>query len=278
MDILNQLLTDPKYHDILAILKGTRNGIVYGAKLRFSHALVMSFLFRSGSIQSRWAGIVKATRQHATALGTFVFIYKSMLYLLKLARVGLLDLGAKGGAHGAAGAGAHGAHHHKMTTAKHDIQTHAHGVDAFVAGLVAGYIVFGRASPTAGLNSINQQMVLYVFSRVVLALCKMALDHILTTTVPLSSLPAAAAAAAAANSEGKFQIGAPIDQAMLLRRGSPQATLISNTAWTVFATLSWGIIMYLFRVDSSLLQHSMLHSMKFLYVDSETWSSWRDFF
>lgn len=267
MDILNQLFTDPKYHELLAILKGTRNGIVYGAKLRFSHALVMSFLFRSGSIKSRWAGIVKATRQHATALGTFVFIYKSVLYLIKLARAGAL--GGRGG--GRAGGG-----HYKMTTAKHDIQTHAHGADAFVAGLVAGYIVFGRASPSAGLNSINQQMVLYVFSRVVLALCKMALDQILSATVPLSSLPGATGGSG--GSETKFQIGAPIDQALLLRRGSPQATLISNTAWTVFATLSWGIIMYLFRVDSSLLQHSMLHSMKFLYVDSETWSSWREFF
>lgn len=49
MDILNQIVLDPKYHDILSILKGFRSGIVYGAKVRFPHALVMTILFKTGS-------------------------------------------------------------------------------------------------------------------------------------------------------------------------------------------------------------------------------------
>lgn len=48
MDTITQLILDPKYHDILSIVKGFRNGIVYGAKVRFPHALVMTFLFKSG--------------------------------------------------------------------------------------------------------------------------------------------------------------------------------------------------------------------------------------
>jgi peroxisomal membrane protein 4 len=41
---------DPKLlHDLMAIIKGFRNGLVYGAKVRFPHALVMTFLFQSGS-------------------------------------------------------------------------------------------------------------------------------------------------------------------------------------------------------------------------------------
>lgn len=41
---------DPKLlHDLMAIVKGFRNGLVYGAKVRFPHALVMTFLFQSGS-------------------------------------------------------------------------------------------------------------------------------------------------------------------------------------------------------------------------------------
>lgn len=31
---------DPKYHEALTLVKGVRNGIVYGAKVRFPHALV----------------------------------------------------------------------------------------------------------------------------------------------------------------------------------------------------------------------------------------------
>lgn len=30
---VNEILSDPKYHDILAILKGFRNGLVYGVKV-----------------------------------------------------------------------------------------------------------------------------------------------------------------------------------------------------------------------------------------------------
>lgn len=48
MDSLQQLILDPRYHDYLAILKGARNGIVYGAKVRFPHALVMAILFGRG--------------------------------------------------------------------------------------------------------------------------------------------------------------------------------------------------------------------------------------
>lgn len=49
MDAITQFILDPKYHELLAIVKALRNGIVYGAKVRFPHALVMTFLFKSGS-------------------------------------------------------------------------------------------------------------------------------------------------------------------------------------------------------------------------------------
>ena len=32
---INEILLDPKYHDILSILKGARNGLVYGVKVGF---------------------------------------------------------------------------------------------------------------------------------------------------------------------------------------------------------------------------------------------------
>jgi peroxisomal membrane protein 4 len=48
MDSLTKIILDPQYHDILTIVKGLRNGIVYGAKVRFPHAVVMTFLFKTG--------------------------------------------------------------------------------------------------------------------------------------------------------------------------------------------------------------------------------------
>lgn len=45
---IQSLINDPEFHDYLAILKGARNGLVYGVKVRLPHALVMSVLFGKG--------------------------------------------------------------------------------------------------------------------------------------------------------------------------------------------------------------------------------------
>jgi hypothetical protein len=37
---LEKIVLDPKYHNVLMLVKAVRNGIVYGAKVRFPHALV----------------------------------------------------------------------------------------------------------------------------------------------------------------------------------------------------------------------------------------------
>ena len=48
MSGLETILSNPAYHDYLAILKGARNGFVYGVKVRFPHALIMAILFGRG--------------------------------------------------------------------------------------------------------------------------------------------------------------------------------------------------------------------------------------
>ena len=48
MSALQAILDNPRYHDYLAILKGARNGLVYGFKVRFPHALIMAILFGRG--------------------------------------------------------------------------------------------------------------------------------------------------------------------------------------------------------------------------------------
>ncbi len=37
---INSIVLNPQYADYLALLKAARNGAVYGAKVRFPHALV----------------------------------------------------------------------------------------------------------------------------------------------------------------------------------------------------------------------------------------------
>ncbi|KAI8855197.1 hypothetical protein BC829DRAFT_412426 [Chytridium lagenaria] len=81
MDAFNQILTSEKYHDLFAIIKGFRNGAVYGAKIRFPHALVMTFLFRSGT----------ARRTKLTPL------LRIVLYLFSRIMMGLAKLTVKKG-------------------------------------------------------------------------------------------------------------------------------------------------------------------------------------
>jgi len=196
-------ILDPRNHDVLTILKGLRNGIVYGTKVRFPHALVMVFLFRSGTFREKLSLIFKATRTHARNLGSFVVLYKTTMLALS------------------------------------HLQKKEGRYDSFFAGLLGGYTVFGRG----GHSSVNQQIVLYVFARVLLGLAKL-------STSPgyaYSPIP------------GSYRNG------------------ITQKAWPVFASLSWAFVMYLFRWHPEVIQPSLRSSMSYLYVQSERWDGLKNF-
>ncbi|KXJ95988.1 peroxisomal membrane protein 4 [Microdochium bolleyi] len=207
---IERIILDPAYHDLLAVVKGARNGAVYGAKVRFPHALVMVFLFRSGTLQQKLGLIYKATRQHATNLAKFATIYKATCYILK---------------------------HFGPTPGKEGTY------DTFVAGLLGGYFVFGGRSPRTGkISSVNQQIVIYVFARVVLGLARIAVKP--GHGLPIVSEPA-------------------------------RSELIQKYAWPVFAATSWAFVMHLFRYHPEDLQPSLRGSMSYIYQQSNEWDSLR---
>ncbi|XP_030388859.1 peroxisomal membrane protein 4 isoform X1 [Gopherus evgoodei] len=53
----------------------------YGAKIRAPHALVMTFLFKSGSLREKLKAIAQATYTHSRNLAYFVFTYKGLMAL-----------------------------------------------------------------------------------------------------------------------------------------------------------------------------------------------------
>lgn len=218
---LTRILLDPANHDLLAILKGTRNGLVYGAKIRFPHALVMTLLFRSGPLRARLLTVLRATRTHAINLASFVTIYKLMMYLLARGALPFLT-GKKGG---------------------------EHGLHAFIAGLVGGYVVFGRDQGKAAY-AVNQQIVLYVFARVALALAKYA----------VATQPGTAGGV----------VGNLVPKTIMGRE-------TSAVAWPVFASVCWGSVMYMFRWHPETVQPSLRSSMTYLYVNSDKWTGWKNF-
>ncbi|OSS49500.1 hypothetical protein B5807_06033 [Epicoccum nigrum] len=210
---LENIILDPKYHDILTLVKGVRNGIVYGAKVRFPHALVMIFLFRSGTFRSKCWLVYKATRQHARNLGLFALVYKTSMLFLK----------------------------HTSPTGK---ERH---YDAFLAGLLGGYTVFGRTIH----NSVSQQIVIYVFARVALALAKLAVQPKNVAGTP--------------GGGGGWEV---------FGDGEMRRTMIRN-GWPAFASLSWAMVMYLFRWHPETVQSSLRSSMSYIYVQSDHWDSLR---
>ncbi|XHG02567.1 hypothetical protein AWENTII_005914 [Aspergillus wentii] len=167
----------------------------------------MIFLFRSGTFREKAKLVLSATRQHARNLATFALIYKSSMIVLRNVNP--------------AGVGKEGRY------------------DSFFAGLLGGYAVFGRH-----FNGVSQQIVIYIFARVMLALAKIA---VAPNTHPLSSLI------------------------------TPEArTKLYDNAWPAFASLSWALVMYIFRWYPETLASSLRSSMVYIYADSDHWDSFRN--
>ena len=117
--------------------------------------------------------------------------------------------------------------------------------DSFIAGMLGGYVVFGQRSKHTGkISSVSQQIVIYVFARVALALARLAVK-------PGHGLPGVS---------------------------EPQrSAAISYYAWPVFASMSWAAVMHLFRWHAAELQPSLRSSMTYIYSNSDSWDGLRNF-
>jgi hypothetical protein len=164
----------------------------------------MIFLFRSGSLRSKCILVYKATRQHARNLGLFALVYKSVMILLR-------------------------------NTSPTGKERH---YDSFLAGLLGGYTVFGRTIH----NSVSQQIVIYVFARVCLALAKLAVQQRHVVAGP--------------GAVRGFE---------LFGDGELRRALVKN-GWPVFASVSWAMVMYIFRWHPESVQSSLRSSMSYMWV------------
>ncbi|KAI7807929.1 peroxisomal membrane protein 4 [Triplophysa rosa] len=189
---VNNLLQQHKYKTALAVVKGFRNGAVYGAKIRAPHALVMTFLFKSGSLREKFRAIAQATYTHSRNLACFVFTYKGLQGI-------------------------------QQQIQGKQLQSHA-----FLAACVGGWLVFGEN------NNINSQINMYLLSRILFALSRLAVE--------------------------KGYIPQP-----------------KRDPFPLFATLVWGIVLWLFEYHPHTLQPSLQSSMNYLYHDSNTWHDISDF-
>ncbi|CAG9319366.1 unnamed protein product [Blepharisma stoltei] len=186
--------TCPHTSCVLSSLKGLSNGLSYGAKVRFTHSLVIALLFGRQPWIKRVQQIISNTIEHSTRLGLYVFLYKTILCIVTRIR--------------------------KVRTP----------INSAIAGAIAGYCMFSKET------NVNVQIILYLFSRV------------LTSGVGL-----------------------------LYKKGLiPKSLFLENTNFAILTTICWSIVMYLFEERKESLQTSLVHSMTFLYKDSEVWKDWYD--
>mmetsp|Transcript_23182 Transcript_23182/g.20374 ORF Transcript_23182/g.20374 Transcript_23182/m.20374 type:complete len:252 (+) Transcript_23182:129-884(+) len=125
--------------DILSILRGFRNGCVYGIKIRLPHAAVMTLLFSNDrSIENMSSTIFKKTREHSINLGRFVMLYKLLIVLIR-----------------------------RILRYPHNHFPIIH----ILAGGIGGGIIWGQRT------SVNHQINLYVFSRIFMGLIRSGVER-----------------------------------------------------------------------------------------------------
>ncbi|XP_066278967.1 peroxisomal membrane protein 4-like [Branchiostoma lanceolatum] len=147
VQVVNTLLSSGRWTELLSIIKGFRNGIVYGVKIRAPHALVMTFLFKEGSLLEKFKIIAEATHLHARNLAMFVVLYKTLTTLIQKAE-------------------------------QKPQQYHS-----FIAAFIGGYYVFGKN------NRINEQINLYLLSRILLGLSRLAVQRGIVPTPKFDAFP-----------------------------------------------------------------------------------------
>ena len=72
----------PLTDGLIAAIRGARQGLYYGGKVRMTHSIVMQFLFGHGPALERIKTSIKLSWIHGRNLGSFVFIYKLVQCLL----------------------------------------------------------------------------------------------------------------------------------------------------------------------------------------------------
>ncbi len=81
-DVVAEMIKSGNYKLLLDVIKGFRNGFVYGCKVRAPHALVMTLLFNRGTLKEMWDRIYRATKTHGMNLGKTAFTFKLLHGLL----------------------------------------------------------------------------------------------------------------------------------------------------------------------------------------------------
>ncbi|ODV97727.1 hypothetical protein PACTADRAFT_73423 [Pachysolen tannophilus NRRL Y-2460] len=124
--------------------QSSKNGLIYGSRLRFAHSLVVSLMFKPNApLSKRIRTIIRSTKKHAELLFCFAGVYKLLLLFLN-------NYVSRGNV--------------KILKQK--------GLKELISGAIGGFLIYSGVS-THFDGAIAQQITLYCGARVMLALGKL---------------------------------------------------------------------------------------------------------
>ncbi|KAG7358946.1 Tim17/Tim22/Tim23/Pmp24 family protein [Nitzschia inconspicua] len=216
--------------EMSAILGALVGGAKYGIKIRLPHALIMTLLFRRDlSSKQKIRSVAKLVLEHASNLAAFATIYKSILAAFKWSSRCLRqhpsgndrELGRLFLRLIVDGPFSKGTHSLPASMAGHPERPY----HSLIAGACGGYFVWGRYS------SVNQQIVLYLTSRVLVGLAKRTWEHV----------------------HGK-------------PHHEEQSSILQHPkTYPLLAAAVWGLVMVLFEESPHVLHRSLRASMDEIY-------------
>lgn len=144
--VIDEIIRSGKYALLFSLIKAFRDGLVYGTKVRAPHATVLELVWGSGPPRNIPGKVLRITATHAFGLG-----FASVIFTLVTRLLRTLQEVAKGTADSPS-----------LTVQRTYSSTWWHHS---LAGFLIGYLAWGNIS-----NKVHQQMLIYVVSRLMVAL------------------------------------------------------------------------------------------------------------
>lgn len=146
VEVLNEMIRSGKYALIFTLIKAFRQGLVYGAKVRAPHATVLELVWGSGSLQKIPGKVLRLTSTHALGLGFSSVIFTIVTRLLRA----LTTMTQQ--------------NRETSSSLVHSEASPSTWWHHTVAGFLVGYFAWGNAT-----SKVHQQMLIYVVSRLLVA-------------------------------------------------------------------------------------------------------------
>ncbi|OUM51725.1 hypothetical protein BVG19_g848 [[Candida] boidinii] len=286
-DELSNINTEILKQIIGQILTASKNGLIYGYRIRFLHSISLQiFTFNKSNfkkknlfnliyeILNKIFKSVKLALNHGKILAAFAIIYRTVLIILKYSKK-LNDLNNE--LDDRTDNNNNNNNNNNNSNNSEDSKLKLTGLDHFIAGMCGGGLVYGglidSKFPTFN-SSITSQVTLYCCSRVVLAVGKLTAYHLARFLAKREFNSKRKISNINHNSHNNHSHSHinnhhnnRLNKSEFKELSKLKCEKIERNSWIIFSMLIWGGVMTIYDRDPNFLQKSLRLSMEFIYGD-----------